>query len=264
MSKSSSAKSGHSLITASYRHDSRGPAREMSNYVENFPNSRTVFTNPSQHDVEKFMRHLKWLCALTAMLCLSGCGTLLRTLLAPEETVFDAASDVANATSQGLTGALPPEAVDSSATISDLDRIIAEHPDAANVGELAALKEQLQADQASQIAAQTKAKRKSGRRETEPERATPDAEYHSYRRPSEDRRETDEPPGLFSRFIIFNGGRQQTENQRKLRLDRLPLIGAETAQEHSHSNPFAEIRSSTLRPWQPRMYLLPMDAKIYR
>ena len=47
--------------------------------------------------------------------------------------------------------------------------------------------------------------------------------------------------------------------QRHLHLDALPLIGTETNQEHTYSNPFAEIRSYTTKPWQPRTYLLPIE-----
>jgi hypothetical protein len=194
--------------------------------------------------------HLMLAAALTQV---TGCGTLMRALLAPEQMVGQTASGMTTAVGQGVGNALAPAGSDMSGTIDDLDRIMNAHPNAANVGELASLKQQLQEKQNGQFQSWSREQLRQERRQTELERITPDDRYTSTKATaSGDRRgkpTTTWEPG-------YSRG-SKLARPRRLRLDSRPLIGTVLNEEHAHTSPFAEIRSSSMTPWQARAYALP-------
>jgi hypothetical protein len=207
--------------------------------------TKTDFSRPS------ILFHLMLAVALTQV---AGCATLMRALLAPEQVVGQTASGFASATGRGIGNALAPTEADMSGTIGDLDRIMSAHPDAANVGELASLKQQLQERQNMQYQTRSKEQLRQERRQTELERITPDDRYQPAGSASVvDRRGKE--TGAWEPLII--GGLKQGP-QRRIRLDSRPLIGTVLNEEHAHTNPFAEIRSSSMTPWQARTYSLPV------
>jgi hypothetical protein len=202
---------------------------------------------------KSIMYHLMLAVALTQV---AGCATLMRALLAPEQMMAQTASGFATATGQGLGNALAPTEADMAGTIGDLDRIMSAHPDAANIGELSSLKQQLQENQNAQYQARTKELLRQERRQSEPERVTPDDRYQPTKAATGfDRR--DKETVTWRDPIIIGIKQPRQTPQPRIRLDSRPLIGTVLNEEHAHTNPFAEIRSSSMTPWQARTYALP-------
>lgn len=80
----------------------------------------------------------------SALVITSGCtNSILGVLLAPESVVGGAASGLADAGAQTLSGASLDQLSDLGTTITELDRIIAENPDAVNADSLRKLRDQL-------------------------------------------------------------------------------------------------------------------------
>lgn len=79
-----------------------------------------------------------------ALLATSGCtSAILGVLLAPEAVVGGAASGLANAGAQTLAGASLDQLSDLGSTVTELDRILEENPDAVNAESLRRLRDQL-------------------------------------------------------------------------------------------------------------------------
>jgi hypothetical protein len=80
----------------------------------------------------------------SGLMLTTGCtNSILGVLLAPESVVGGAASGLAEAGAQTLSGASLQDLSDLGSTITELDRIIAENPDAVNNESLRLLREQL-------------------------------------------------------------------------------------------------------------------------
>lgn len=74
----------------------------------------------------------------------SGCtNTILGVLVAPEGVVTGAAAGLAQAGAETLSGASLEELSDLGNTITELDRILDENPDAVNADQLRGLRDQL-------------------------------------------------------------------------------------------------------------------------
>jgi hypothetical protein len=86
-----------------------------------------------------------WLSGVVAAaVSLSGCtNAILGTLLAPEAVVGGAASGLAETGARSLAGASLEELSDLGSTVAELDRILQEHPDAANADRLRELRDSL-------------------------------------------------------------------------------------------------------------------------
>lgn len=79
-----------------------------------------------------------------ALVATSGCtSSILGVLLAPEGVVGGAASELANAGAQTLAGASLDQLSDLGSTVTELDRILEENPDAVNADSLRRLRDQL-------------------------------------------------------------------------------------------------------------------------
>lgn len=79
-----------------------------------------------------------------ALVITSGCtNAILGVLLAPESVVGSAATGLAEAGAKTLSGASLEELSDLGGTVAELDRIIAENPDAVNAEQLRVLRDQL-------------------------------------------------------------------------------------------------------------------------
>jgi hypothetical protein len=77
-----------------------------------------------------------------------GClGTLAEAMLAPESVALQGAAGGVQALSSAVSPADAASAFDAASTAADLDRIIADHPDAANRPELEQLRDRLNASQ---------------------------------------------------------------------------------------------------------------------
>ena len=74
----------------------------------------------------------------------SGCGSILGVLLAPESVVGTAATGVAQAGAQTLSGASLDELSNAGNTVNELNRILQENPDAVNSDRLTSLRDSLQ------------------------------------------------------------------------------------------------------------------------
>ena len=78
------------------------------------------------------------------MVMTSGCtNSILGVLLAPESVIGGAATGLAEAGAQTLSGASLQELSDVGGTVAELDRILTENPDAVNVEHLRAMRDQL-------------------------------------------------------------------------------------------------------------------------
>ncbi len=74
----------------------------------------------------------------------NGCvGSIVKTLVAPESVVGDAAGSLAKAGAETLSGASLEELGNLNDTVAEIDRIIEEHPDAVNIDNLRTLRETL-------------------------------------------------------------------------------------------------------------------------
>jgi hypothetical protein len=91
------------------------------------------------------MRALGWLFLASSLVASSGClDSVLGVMLAPEAVLGDLANNVTRSGTEMLNGAA--EDLSSAAqTISELDNIIKDNPDAQNVDRLIALRDQLKA-----------------------------------------------------------------------------------------------------------------------
>lgn len=79
-----------------------------------------------------------------ALVCCNGCvGSILKTLVAPESVVTDAAGSLAEAGAQTLSGASLEDLGNLNETVEEIDRILQENPDAVNTEQLKALRETL-------------------------------------------------------------------------------------------------------------------------
>lgn len=92
------------------------------------------------------MRAPGWLFLASSLIASSGClDSVLGVMLAPESVVGGLADNLTRSGTEMLTGAA--EDLSSAAqTISELDSIIADNPDAQNVDRLKALRDQLKAN----------------------------------------------------------------------------------------------------------------------
>lgn len=79
-----------------------------------------------------------------ALLCSTGCvGSILKTLVAPESVVTDAATGLAETGARTLSGASLDELANLNDTVMELDRILQENPDAVNTEQLKLLRDSL-------------------------------------------------------------------------------------------------------------------------
>ena len=79
-----------------------------------------------------------------ALVMTSGCtNSILGVLLAPEGVIGGAATGLAEAGAQTLSGASLEELSDLGGTVAELDRILMENPDAVNSEHLRGLRDQL-------------------------------------------------------------------------------------------------------------------------
>jgi hypothetical protein len=79
-----------------------------------------------------------------AVVMTSGCtNSILGVLLAPEGVIGGAATGLAEAGAQTLSGASLQELSDLGGTVAELDRILMENPDAVNSEQLRGLRDQL-------------------------------------------------------------------------------------------------------------------------
>jgi hypothetical protein len=82
--------------------------------------------------------------ALATAVMASGCtSAILGTVFAPEAVVSGAATGLATAGAQTLSGASLDELSDLGSTVAELDRILQDHPDAANAERLRELRDHL-------------------------------------------------------------------------------------------------------------------------
>lgn len=90
------------------------------------------------------MRWLNVIMLGSALTLTSGCtNSILGVLLAPEGVIAGGASSLAEAGAQTLSGASLEDLSDLGNTITELDRIIAENPDAVNADQLRGLRDHL-------------------------------------------------------------------------------------------------------------------------
>ena len=80
---------------------------------------------------------------ISALICSTGCSSILGTLLAPESVVGGAATSLAESGAQTLSGASLSELTNSDSTLAELDRIIQDNPDAVNTDRLRSLRDQM-------------------------------------------------------------------------------------------------------------------------
>ncbi|MBA2482246.1 MAG: hypothetical protein H0V44_16410 [Planctomycetes bacterium] len=107
-----------------------------------------------------------WIVLGAAVVSCQGClRTLATALVAPEAVAIDGVSGAANSVASSLSGEDLAAASDMSTTARDLDRILQDHPDAANRPELEALRNQL--DQSQKASQST---RREGSAEQDPAR----------------------------------------------------------------------------------------------
>ncbi|MBA3699058.1 MAG: hypothetical protein H0W78_09405 [Planctomycetes bacterium] len=80
----------------------------------------------------------------SALMLTSGCtNSILGVLLAPEGVIAGTASGLAEAGAQTLSGASLDDLSDLGNTVTELDRIIAENPDAVNADQLRGMRDHL-------------------------------------------------------------------------------------------------------------------------
>lgn len=90
------------------------------------------------------VRTLAWLVIAAGTLGSSGClQTLVGAMIAPESVAMAGASGGVNALASTISGQDVGSLTDAASTASDIDRILAAHPDAVNRPELEALREEL-------------------------------------------------------------------------------------------------------------------------
>jgi hypothetical protein len=107
-----------------------------------------------------------WLLFAAVLWPCQGClQTLVTALVAPEAVAMQGASGAANAVTASLSGEDLVAINDFSTTAKDLDRILQDHPDAANRPELEALRQQLDESQKT-----SQHRRREGSAELDPER----------------------------------------------------------------------------------------------
>jgi hypothetical protein len=83
----------------------------------------------------------------SSLMMASGCtNAILGVLLAPESVVAGGAAGLAEAGAETLSGASLEELSDLGTTITELDRILEENPDAVNADQLRGLRDQLKKD----------------------------------------------------------------------------------------------------------------------
>jgi hypothetical protein len=78
-----------------------------------------------------------------ALICSTGCSSILGTLLAPESVVGGAATSLAESGAKALSGASLSELTNSDSTLAELDRIIQDNPNAVNTDRLRSLRDQM-------------------------------------------------------------------------------------------------------------------------
>jgi hypothetical protein len=115
---------------------------------------------------------------------LTGCtNSILGTVLAPQSVVGDAATDLAGAGAETLSGASLSELTNSGSTVAELDRILMENPNAVNSERLQNLRNQLAtADNSSQSVVKNN---KNSRRNNENKLPYGKGDYFRIKRPED-------------------------------------------------------------------------------
>jgi hypothetical protein len=177
--------------------------------------------------------------AAAALLALPGCiGEVIGIIAAPEAVAVQAAGSAA-------TSAVNSAITDANA-VSDVDRILSEHPDAANAAELRSLRDQLAADQPASMA-----RRENGRHFAVDERHDFDRRW----KPAATQPVQFQP---HSGDISLQG---KTPGHQLVREPLKPL-GAEHPDRREQPKPYHLARDSSLDEWKPRFYGLSIGGSL--
>jgi hypothetical protein len=204
---------------------------------------------------------LMWTALLAGVFAVSGClGSVVGVVAAPQAVVAGAAAEMTTAGGQALasTGLSDPDPY--ADTLQDLDRIIANNPDASNQAELIQLKQDLVDKRAAEAASQKAAKipktsdferRDEGARSLSRRMARRADETNEDKATNEfDRTKAVKEDPWANQTMITSEPRQE----RHLRRDPPPLIGAESDKRRDIPKPFITPRCSSLEDWHQYYY----------
>jgi|GEM_PF-4312313 len=171
---------------------------------------------------------LRWVMLMVLMVGLPGCA-LFRALFAPQSVLGEAASRVAGGAAQAV------DQVATQQTVSDLDRILANHGDAVNNDELQLLRNDLEKNP---LAA-------SGKRAERPVQIGPPHEF--------DRRRASEQKNVSAKTLSSTGGLHLAGAKRN-RGNRLTINSRTGSTHRGLGEPFAASRGHLLPPAEQRLY----------